>query len=425
MGTSTPFSAETMGPSIRLGSRLSPDAGSAARHKIGSWDTLDIPVNWKPYDGFTMLFMRNQEGDSVSTDATIDERTVPGAAAPGLRPREQLLAALAGVWMIVGLFLDGLAHTELEPDSFFTTWHLILYSGFAAASLAVVVPVLGRHTTGHRWHDAIPEGHDLTLAGVAIFGAGAVFDLGWHEVVGFEVSTEALVSPSHLVLMFGAMLALSGPLRSGWSDMSETSPLSRWTPMVISLALLTGVAVFFTSYLTPFGRESAASYPATTTHTHVLDEATAESFGQLRETWGVSGILLSTVILLVPLMLLIRRVVPPTGAITLLGGGLGLLVPALGEYTQWSAGIAVFAAFATADFIVRRTESRMILGAMTATMLWSAYFIGLDLTDGVRWSPSLWVGAIVISAMVGAVVGLLVTPERASVSGAAPESGRA
>lgn len=350
----------------------------------------------------------------MSSGLQIDNSVAPVVGVPGLRTGEQLIAALTGVWMIVGLFLDGLAHIELEPDSFFTPWHLILYSGFAAASLAVVVPVIRRRTPGRRWRDSIPDGHGATLTGVAMFGSGALFDLAWHELVGFELSNEALLSPSHLVLMFGAVLALSGPVRSGWGELSKTSSLSSWTPIVISLALLTGVAVFFTSYLTPFGRQSAAAFPTTSTHTHVLDRATPESFAQLRETWGVSGILLSTLILLVPLMLLIRRALPPQGAITLLGIGLGLLVPALGEYTQWSAGIAVVAAFVASDFLVRRTESRLILGAAMPTVLWSAYFIGLDLTDEVRWSPALWAGAITLSAMIGAVLGLLVTPPSAS-----------
>lgn len=336
-----------------------------------------------------------------------------------------MVATLAGVWMIVGLFLDGLAHVELRPDSFFTLWHLILYSGFLAAAAATVVPVIRRHRSRASWSSAVPSGHRLTLIGVATFGAGAVLDLVWHQTVGFEVSNEALLSPSHLVLMFGALLALSGPVRSGWANLSSFSSLASWVPMVISLALLTGVALFFTSYLTPFGRQSAATFPATTTHTHALGTSNPAAFAQLREVWGVSGILLSTLILVVPLMFILRRARPALGAVTILGLAIGVLVPALGEFTQWTAGIAVAVAFGVADVVVRREQSTVVLGTVVALVFWAVYFIGLELTDGVRWSPSLWAGTIVLASMVGAAVGLLVSQGAApSVAGATSGTSR-
>lgn len=333
-----------------------------------------------------------------------------------------MTAALAGVWMIVGLFLDGLAHVELRPDSFFTPWHLILYSGFIAATIASTVPVVRRHKPGSPWMSAIPAGHALTLLGVAIFGVGAVFDLIWHEVVGFEVSNEALLSPSHLVLMLGATFALSGPLRTGWAERTSSSPIVSWLPMVISLALLTGVGLFFTSYVSPFGRQAAAVFPATVTHTHELEVANFEAFAQLREIWGISGILLSTLILLVPLMLLLRKAVPPPGAITTLGMAVGVFVPALGEFAQWTAGIAVVLAFGVADVVAQRSRSTVALGTVAALIFWSAYFTGLEITDDIGWSPSLWSGSIVLASMLGALIGFLVTVDEGAQLGGTNQS---
>lgn len=38
-----------------------------------------------------------------------------------------------GIWMIIGLFLDGWSRNQDKPETFFTPWHGVLYSGFGAA----------------------------------------------------------------------------------------------------------------------------------------------------------------------------------------------------------------------------------------------------------------------------------------------------
>src|SRR3546814_5696776 len=62
--------------------------------------------------------------------------TTPLVDRPSLNPRERTVAVAFGIWMVVGLFLDGWAHDNNKPESFFTPWHGVLYSGFAAATLA-------------------------------------------------------------------------------------------------------------------------------------------------------------------------------------------------------------------------------------------------------------------------------------------------
>jgi len=43
----------------------------------------------------------------------------------------------------------------------------------------------------------------LSLLGVAIFGLSGGVDFLWHSLFGFEVDTEALLSPTHLSLAIG------------------------------------------------------------------------------------------------------------------------------------------------------------------------------------------------------------------------------
>lgn len=328
---------------------------------------------------------------------------------------EELVSAAAGIWMIIGLFLDGLAHVELKPDTFFTPWHLVLYSGFVLAATSAVWPVARRRRLERRsWRSAVPAGHLLTLGGVAIFGFGAVFDLVWHETVGFEVSNEALLSPSHLVLLSGGLLALSGPVRTGWLTIGSGDHWRRWVPMTISLALLTGIGLFFTSYVSPFGRQSATAFPSTKTHTHELVRTNAAAFAQLREIWGVAGILIATLLLVVPIVLLVRRAWPPFGVLSMLGALLAVLVPALGEFRQWTAGVAVLLAFVVGDLISQRYRSLVVVGATTAGTLWAGFFVGAAATHGVGWSPSLWSGSIFLGALLGALLGLLAGPSATS-----------
>src|SRR5712691_7046633 len=48
------------------------------------------------------------------------------------------LMAGASIWWMVGLFVDGWAHSNLaQLETFFTPWHALLYSGFAAAAVTL------------------------------------------------------------------------------------------------------------------------------------------------------------------------------------------------------------------------------------------------------------------------------------------------
>ncbi len=55
-----------------------------------------------------------------------------GAATAAERSEERAIAFF-GTWMICGLFLDGWAHGAQKPETFFSPWHAVLYSGFVAA----------------------------------------------------------------------------------------------------------------------------------------------------------------------------------------------------------------------------------------------------------------------------------------------------
>ena len=93
--------------------------------------------------------------------------------------------------MISGLFLDGWAHRNSKPETFFSPWHGILYSGFFASALWMLYVIRSNQQPGTSWRTALPLGYGYRSAGVLVFGVGALADLIWHSVFGIEVDIEA------------------------------------------------------------------------------------------------------------------------------------------------------------------------------------------------------------------------------------------
>ncbi|MGH2684632.1 MAG: hypothetical protein ACRDJP_04095, partial [Actinomycetota bacterium] len=104
--------------------------------------------------------------------------------------REEVAIAFFGSWMLTGLFLDGWAHQVEKPETFFSPWHGVLYSGFAAA---VVWFGIDGIRSGQKLRDAVLGPTDRLVAlGLGLFVTGAVGDGLWHEIFGIEVDLEAL-----------------------------------------------------------------------------------------------------------------------------------------------------------------------------------------------------------------------------------------
>src|SRR5438445_723303 len=140
------------------------------------------------------------------------------AAMPGvteLGVRFDWLVVGASAWLGAGLYWDGWAHGYGLPDSFWTIWHAAFYSGFAACAAVILGGVARNRPTAATWRDAIPAGYQWAVLGVFVFGVAGVFDMIWHTIFGIELSTDALLSPSHLALGTGAALMVSGPFVAG------------------------------------------------------------------------------------------------------------------------------------------------------------------------------------------------------------------
>lgn len=357
--------------------------------------------------------------------------------------REDLITAVAGTWLILALFSDGWAHLNVpELEGFFTPWHAALYSGFLAAAAWIAGLALRRGATVRgalrdplRAARRLPTGYGLGALGVLVFGVGGVLDLLWHTAFGVEEGLDALLSPSHLVLFTGGMLLISAPLRGAWAAADSTADshvdagFRRRFPELLSLTLTTGLAAFFLLYVSAFVR------PAVQEPFRRLPEgAPGHAAAELPAVAAMGGYLLTTVMLVVPLLLLARRGRLPGGSITLLVGSVAWLSVALTEFQH--AEVAVSATFAAAvvDVLAVRLDRRRgvsaagrlpALGALLPAVLWPAQVVALAVVDGLRYPVALWSGIAVLSVLLGAVLGVLaatpgsgrIRPDGAAVGG--------
>jgi hypothetical protein len=334
---------------------------------------------------------------------------------------EEFLGMLLGLWAIVGLFLDGWAHSHQKPDSFFTPWHAVLYSGFTSAALWAGWAMWRRRRPQRSLLETAPPGHAVTLGGFVIFGLGATGDLVWHEVFGVEANVEALLSPTHLLLLTGGAIALSAPLRTMLRSPVRTVTWKEFLPALLSLTLLTAVGAFFLGYLSPFGGE-AVGFPNATTHTHDFSQITPAIGAELRESWALAAIFVTTIVLIFPALFVARRWKTPPGAFVFLYTFLLLLQSGLNEFAQWPViGVGIVVG-SVVDLLIQREAPRWLLGAMIPLSAWSTYFLVFELQHGVGWSPELWAGVTLMATMMGGLIGSLVGEERVEALEAASSS---
>jgi hypothetical protein len=346
---------------------------------------------------------------------TIDRRVEAAAVGvdrpiPGVRPAsvvENALTVLFGVWMLGGSLTDAWAHVNRlrTLDSFFTPWHTLLYTGVAALCGWTYRLAYRRRDVAPRWwYDGWPAGYRLGAVGALVVVAGGGGDGVWHQVFGIEVSIEALLSPTHLMLAVGAVLLLSSPLRS-WRAAGTPGGWHAVTG-VASLALTTVPVSSFLLYASAF-RYAPPTIP--------YDRVTG-SPSEIVASLGFASYVITTMLFVVPLLMVYRRRATP-GTATAMVGAVSLYAMVIYEFpaAQTAGAIGATAAAALVDVLLVRLEgselarSRLrlpVAGALFATLVWSGHVLGLYLGAGIAWSVQLWAGTVVLTALVAALLGM-------------------
>lgn len=333
--------------------------------------------------------------------------------------------SLAGLWLLLGLFIDGWAHiNQPQLETFFTPWHAVLYSGATALGGLIVGAVWVNQRRGfRRLADAIPNGYRMSLIGVPVFFVGALGDLLWHELFGIEVNIDALLSPTHLLLAFGGVLMGGGPLRAAWfrpTPAGGTMPWPRALPPLLSVGLLLAVIGFFTAYANPFAQVLSAANFAPARSTMFEGEA-AVRYGRLATALGVASILIFTAILSAAVLAVAKRWrTLPFGSMSVVVAApivLQVVIRPLPGGALVYIGVALLAGL-IADLLYARYRtsgggalSFRVLAVGVPVALFALYFVAVGLfLDGVWWSVHVWTGAVAMAGMVGWAVSYLVWP---------------
>lgn len=338
--------------------------------------------------------------------------------------RQDLVTSLLATWLTVGGFVDGYAHRNLDtPETFFTPWHGILYSGFLAVGAWVLWLISMNRPRSRSLRSSVPAGYETTLAGLVVFVAGGLGDGLWHTFIGIEVSIDALLSPTHLLLLLGALLILSGPLRSRWHD-SSYEPRSTVVLAPALLAITMGAAEvgFFFQYMDGLStRFMQVAYRP----------GVEEGFFEL--VAGLSSILMTTVILVGALLLLMRRWAPPPGSALFLFSVFGALMEALEGYDFPEDLIAPVAGGLAAELFIRQVAPRLgrplgtrVVAFSVPVLMWAVRFSVFEQFSDINWPISVWTGAIFFSGLAGVGLSLLTTapaPASGTDAGATAQRG--
>lgn len=301
--------------------------------------------------------------------------------------REHLVTVLCGLWMTVGLFLDGYFHQNLDgtSESFVTPWHAVFYGGFTASALWIASMSSRRDGGTFDWRlRFLPPGYDGARTGLVLFAIGGVGDAAWHTVFGVERGVDALLSPTHLLLFAGLVLILTAPHRAATA--APSSPSSPWieTGAIISATALVG---FFLNFAWGLG---------IATFTRTAYDPTSE-VGEVQVIAGVASMLVTTGVLFGSARELVARRLPPPGAITVMFAVVSLLVSAAFDEDIEGVGAALLAGLVL-DVAVRTTLKRSHAFFAAALVLWATY-LGALAIDGIEWQLEVWIGAVVLNAL--------------------------
>ena len=316
--------------------------------------------------------------------------------------------ALGGIaWLVTGLFLDGWAHNNRLPDSFWTVWHAIFYSGYAALSAVILGAIAVRRPRVASWRAAIPDGYGPATAGVVAFGIGGILDMLWHTRFGVEVGNDALLSPSHLTLGLGLFLLVSGPLLADLRRRDERPSLAQRLPAVLSIAATFMLLTFFTMYSGPYSNFLGASGNGTTS-----DRLFRGLLGMFLFSGFIGGLLL----------MVLRRTTLPVGSITLVLGLDGIAMILMGSHdtpldAQLSfSAVAVLAGIAGDVLLwrLRPSADRPLALRTLVTVLPMAYFTLYLAVVGARygygWTMPFLTGSVVLCGAVGLLLSFVAMP---------------
>jgi hypothetical protein len=317
---------------------------------------------------------------------------------PRVSWRDNMITLLLAIWMEAGGLLDGWAHANVpELETFWTPWHAVYYSGFAATAAWVWVLVLRHWRLGKRGLAAVPVGYGLGLVGAAAWPLAGGLDALWHTVFGIERGAEILLSPTHLLLGLSELLLLTSPLRAAWADpASPRAPkFGAFFPTLLSATLAAQVVGFFLMYAMAF----------------------LQLFEAAQVTEAVPAVLTTNLLLIGTMLLLLRRWQTPLGTFALLFSAQAVLLNVTANFAAWPGILIMLIAGLAADLLIRalrpapsRPVAFRAVAALTSLTLWTIFMAVLSATGTLDWSLPLSAGTVALATGSSFALALLMAP---------------
>ncbi len=314
----------------------------------------------------------------------------------------------ASFWLVAGLQLDAYAHaTTPELETFWTPWHGVLYSGIAVSGLTLVWIMRSRLPGIPTYRDvlALPNALRLPLAGMASLLVGGGVDTLWHNLFGIERDMEIFVSPSHEFIILGMVLVAMGPaLMLATSSGRTLSAGGAWL-LGLSTLLATLPVHIYTLHASAIGFRHIGSG--------------AQRFPVFSpDSQLIHGYVFSTVLLLLPLIMIGRRWRIPRGLPGATIAVLALLMHLMfdSEDSWWPAVtlavtvLVLEAAFRIANRLVRLSPNARwtLFGLIAPPAAWGTVLAAGTVIEGsVGFNIHIITGLLTLTALTGAATVLV------------------
>ncbi len=348
-------------------------------------------------------------------DSQLATRSGKVTQAPSRAEQWQLIGA--GTLLVIGVFSDGYAHSNFvdELESFITPWHGLIFAGYLACLAVVTMAVRTRLASARGLVHAIPTGWNAAAVGVGLFALGFLGDGVWHTIYGIEADLEALLSPTHLLMLAGGLAVLCSPLMADWKSdaIGRRASFPELGPVTASMALIMATISFFLIWTWPVNN----GRPLGSFLEFAADNPDVESVLRgLGEVSGVAAYLVFTIVLVAPILLLAKRWDLPSGSAALITiVPWALMNAAFMSFFAWQRLIPAVVGALCIEFVLRRRRQDRVwtlrlVGAVLPLIVFGLDMVVMELVWGLGWSPELVAGTVVASAFVGYGVSVLVHP---------------
>lgn len=318
------------------------------------------------------------------------------------------LVAIAGIWVIAGLYVDGRAHLTEPLETFFTPWHALVYSGGAFAALVFAITSFRNVRQGYPFLCSLPEGYQQILVAAPVGVLGGVLDLLWHLRFGLEQGIDTLVSPTHMILIGAIFFVFAGPVRS--AIIRKPATLVGQLPALLGMAVVTGTILFVTQF--DFYNESLLKDAPASPGAFSEDQLTLLVIAFYKHIFGSLVVIWQTLILIASTLYLVVNLRLRAGALLIFVLLEKLLISMSFARTP-SELILVTLASAIAGFVAEVIAARWnpcperpgplrLLGLFVPMAFYGAYYaLAVPLFGGTWWDTTFLFGAIAYSGLAG------------------------